>query len=79
MLLRWSLPLNALFILRRGQGLVFGSNLTSSFALDVGSGNLLWRFETGGIIDSNPIAYLSEGKQYVVIAAGHSLLVFGLD
>ena len=60
-------------------GLVFGSNLTSFFALDAASGQLLWRFETGSWIDANPITYMAEGKQYVVIAAGHALLVFGVD
>jgi alcohol dehydrogenase (cytochrome c) len=62
-----------------GGGLVFGSNLSSFFALDAASGNLLWRFETGSFISANPITYMSEGKQYVAIAAGHALLVFGLD
>jgi alcohol dehydrogenase (cytochrome c) len=60
-------------------GLVFGSNLSSFFALDAQNGALLWRFETGGNIDANPISYMSEGKQYIVIPAGHALLVFGLD
>jgi len=31
------------------------------------------------VIDANPISYMSEGKQYIAIAAGHALLVFGLD
>ena len=60
-------------------GLVFGSNLSSFFALGAKNGGLLWRFETGGGIDANPISYMSQGKQYVAIAAGHALLVFGLD
>ena len=42
-------------------------------------GALLWRFETGGGIDANPISYMSGGKQYVAIAAGHALLVFSLE
>ena len=40
---------------------------------------LLWRFETGGGIDANPISYMNAGKQYVAIAAGHALLVFSLE
>ena len=60
-------------------GLVFGSNETSFFALDAKTGGLLWRFETGGNIVANPISYMSDGKQYVAIAAKHALLVFGLD
>src|SRR5580692_872590 len=50
-------------------GLVFGSNQTSFFALDAQKGDLLWRFEAGGIINANPISFMSAGKQYVVIAA----------
>jgi alcohol dehydrogenase (cytochrome c) len=60
-------------------GLVFGSNGSSFFALDAQKGGLLWRFETGGNIDANPISFMSEGKQQVVIASGHALFVFGLD
>jgi len=60
-------------------GLVFGSSLSSFFALDAVKGGLLWRFETGSGIVANPISYMSAGKQYVAIAAGHALLVFGLD
>ena len=62
-----------------GGGLVFGSNGSSFFALDAQKGGLLWRFETGGGIDANPISYMSGGKQYVAIAAGHALLVFSLE
>src|SRR5205823_13919556 len=60
-------------------GFVFGSNGSSFFALDARKGSLLWRFETGGGIDANPVSYMSGGKQYVAIPAGHALLVFGLD
>jgi len=60
-------------------GLVFGSNLSSFFALDAQKGDLLWRFETGGNIDANPMTFLTGGKQYLVIPAGHALLVFALD
>jgi alcohol dehydrogenase (cytochrome c) len=49
------------------------------FALDAQKGELLWRFETGGGIDANPITYINAGKQYVAIAAGHALRMFSLD
>jgi alcohol dehydrogenase (cytochrome c) len=60
-------------------GLVFGSNGSSFFALNASNGDLLWRFEAGGAIIANPISFMSASKQYVVIAAGHALLVFALD
>jgi alcohol dehydrogenase (cytochrome c) len=60
-------------------GLVFGSNGSSFFALDAKEGTLKWRFEAGGGIVANPISYLSDGRQYIAIAAKHALLVFTLD
>jgi alcohol dehydrogenase (cytochrome c) len=47
-------------------------------ALDAASGAPLWRFQTGGEVWANPISYQIDGHQYVAIAAGHALLVFGL-
>jgi alcohol dehydrogenase (cytochrome c) len=49
------------------------------FALDALTGKALWRMQTGGAIWSNPISYLNEGKQYIVVSAGSSLIAFGLD
>jgi alcohol dehydrogenase (cytochrome c) len=80
--LRWEYKLHTpshAGLMSTAGGLVFGSNATSFFALDAKKGDLLWRFETGGGIDANPITYMNEGKQHVVIASGHALLVFALD
>jgi alcohol dehydrogenase (cytochrome c) len=60
-------------------GLIFGSNDSAFFALDAEKGALVWHFETGAIIDANPISYLSGGKQYVAIPSRHALLVFTVD
>ena len=49
------------------------------FALDAVTGTLLWRIQTGGEIWSNPMSYRSEGKQFIAVASGSSLMVFGLD
>ena len=48
------------------------------YALDARNGNLLWRSAVGGQITASPITYQIGGKQYVAIAAGHSLFAFGL-
>jgi alcohol dehydrogenase (cytochrome c) len=48
------------------------------FALDAESGKPLWQFQTGGAIWSNPISYQAGGRQFVAIAAGSALMVFGL-
>jgi outer membrane protein assembly factor BamB len=48
------------------------------FAADAQTGDVLWRFQTGGAVYANPITYLSEGRQFVAIAAGNSLVTFAL-
>jgi len=80
--LRWEYKLHSpshAGLMSTGGGLVFGSNASTLFALDELKGSLLWRFEAGGFIDANPITFLSEGKQFIAIPAGHALLVFSLD
>jgi alcohol dehydrogenase (cytochrome c) len=47
-------------------------------ALDARTGALLWRFTVGGETAAAPMAYQVDGRQYVAIAAGHSLFAFGL-
>ncbi len=60
-------------------GLVFsGTTEGDFFAADAETGDVLWRFQTGGRIYANPITYLSEGRQYVAIAAGSGLFNFAL-
>ena len=80
--LRWEYKLHAPShsgLMTTAGGLVFGSNGSTFFALDAQKGASVWRFETGGGIDANPMTFMNQGKQYVVIPAGHALLVFGLD
>ena len=60
-------------------GVVFSGTMEGDFfALDAWTGKVLWRFQTGGEIWANPISYRSEGKQYIAVAAGSSMMVFGL-
>ena len=33
----------------------------------------------GGPVQSNPVAYVHDGRQYLVLAAGHSLIAFSVD
>ena len=67
-------------VMATGGGLVFASAAEGDvMALDAASGKLLWRFQSGGPANSNPISYLSGGKQYIAIAMGNSLLNFALD
>jgi len=47
-------------------------------ALDARTGALLWKSSVGGQVSAAPITYEGGGKQYVAIAAGHALFVYGL-
>jgi len=47
-------------------------------ALDARTGTLLWKVSVGGQISAAPVTYELDGKQYVAIAAGHALFVYGL-
>ncbi len=61
-------------------GLVFGGTTQGEiFALDAVTGKSLWNFETGGGVWSNPVSYLSAGKQQVAIAYGHAIFAFGIE
>jgi alcohol dehydrogenase (cytochrome c) len=64
-------------ILSTAGRLIFSGTMEGDFfALDAESGKLLWRFRTGGPIWAAPISFLSEGKQYVAVAAGGALMMF---
>ena len=47
-------------------------------ALDARTGQALWRVQLGGAIMAGPMTYQVDGDQYVAVAAGHALFVFGL-
>ena len=47
-------------------------------ALDARTGALLWKTSLGGQIVNGPMTYAIDGKQYVAVISGNSLLVFGL-
>jgi alcohol dehydrogenase (cytochrome c) len=48
------------------------------YALDARNGAPLWKAPVGGPISAAPITYQLDGRQYVAIAAGHALFVYGL-
>jgi alcohol dehydrogenase (cytochrome c) len=60
-------------------GLVFtGDAHGFLMALDARTGKPLWKFQTGGPIVSGPISYRFQGKQFVAVAAGSSLISFAV-
>jgi len=67
-------------VLSTAGGLVFSGTMEGDFfAVDASTGKLLWRIQTGGAIWSNPISYLSESKQYIVVSAGTTVIAFSVD
>ena len=66
-------------LLSTAGGLVFGGTPEGNFfALDAVTGHSLWQFQTGGNIISNPMSFAVNRRQCVAIAAGSSIIVFGL-
>jgi alcohol dehydrogenase (cytochrome c) len=66
-------------ILTTGSDLLFtGGREGFFYALDARSGAMLWKAPVGGPVSAAPITYQIDGRQYVAIAAGHALFVYGL-
>lgn len=81
--IRWSTPTHtgswATGVLATAGGLVFaGVREGSLLALDDKTGKILWSYNTGGQVQSGPISYAVDGRQYVAIANTTSLTVFTL-
>ena len=66
-------------ILTTTTDLLFVGNREEHFyALHARTGDVLWRTSLGGAIANGPITYAVNGQQYVAVAAGNGLFVFGL-
>ncbi len=66
-------------ILTTASDLLFTGGREGYFqALDARTGALLAKWSVGGPVSAAPITYQVDGKQYVAIAAGHALFVYGL-
>jgi alcohol dehydrogenase (cytochrome c) len=67
-------------VMSTAAGLVFaGDNEGNFMAFDAPSGKHLWRYATGSPIwGSAPMTYMLEGRQYVVVASGTTLVSFAL-
>ena len=60
-------------------GLVFvGEDSGMFMAVDAVSGKPLWEFQTSQLWKASPMTYVFDGKQYVAVAAGQSILAFAL-
>lgn len=58
--------------------IVFGGDGETVFALDEETGSELWQFNAGGWISAPPVSFEMNGRQYLVLAAGRSILAFAL-
>jgi alcohol dehydrogenase (cytochrome c) len=66
-------------ILTTATDLLFtGSREGYFYALAAQSGDVLWRSTIGGQGANGPISYAIDGEQYVALASGNNLFVFGL-
>ena len=80
---RWEFPLHGppwAGVLSTAGGLVFGGTPEGNiFALDAATGKPLWNFQAGAPVWANPISYQFEGRQYIAITAGRTLIAFAVD
>ena len=59
--------------------LVFTGDIDGNvIALDARTGEHLWHFQTGAAINSSPMTYYLDGKQYLAVPSGGALFTFGL-
>ena len=66
-------------ILTTASDLLFTGGREGYFhALDARTGSLLWKVNLGGQIVNGPMTYQVDGKQYVAVISGNSLLTFAL-
>jgi alcohol dehydrogenase (cytochrome c) len=79
---RWRFPttdVSSSGILTTATDLLFtGSREGYFYALDARSGGLLWRTALGGQGANGPMSFAVDGAQYVAVASGNGLFVFGL-
>ena len=66
-------------VLATAGGLVFTGDAEGYLiAFEAKSGKVLWRFQAGGTIIAPPISYALDGRQYIAVAAGQTLVSFAL-
>jgi alcohol dehydrogenase (cytochrome c) len=61
-----------------GRLVFYGDGSGAFVAADARSGKLLWTFQTGMGWKAGPMTYTIRGKQYIGVAAGSTVMVFGL-
>ena len=60
-------------------GVVFGGDMDGNFfALDAKNGQRVWNYQMGAAIYASPITFVLDGRQYVLMGAGTTLVAFSL-
>jgi PQQ-dependent dehydrogenase (methanol/ethanol family) len=80
---RWDFKLNqgsfAAGVLATAGGLVFAASREGNLiALNASTGEPLWHYQTGAPIQSAPMSYSVDGRQYIAVAGDSTLFVFAL-
>ncbi len=58
--------------------IIFGAEGGALMAADAATGKPLWSFDTNQNWKASPMAYSFDGKEYIGVAAGSSVLAFGI-
>jgi alcohol dehydrogenase (cytochrome c) len=61
-----------------GGVLFFGEDSGAFAAVEARTGRPLWHFHTNQLWKASPMTYQVDEEQYVAVAAGSNVLVFGL-
>ena len=58
--------------------IVFGDDSGALAAVDAVTGARLWHFQTNVVWKASPMTYAFDGRQYIAVAAGSSIISFAL-
>ena len=81
---RWEIPdigggiLGSGLIATAGGLIFYGDGYGAFIAADATNGKLLWHFNTSQSWKGGPMTYTVDGSQYIGVAAGSTILAFGL-
>jgi glucose dehydrogenase len=65
-------------VLTTATDLLFAGQGRYFYALDARTGQVLWRTAVGGAVQTGAISYSVDGRQFIAVPAGNTLLAFSL-
>jgi alcohol dehydrogenase (cytochrome c) len=67
-------------LMATGGGLVIGGDVNGNLrAFDQDTGKVLWEINLGSPVDGFPVTYTANGKQYIAVSTGTSLVSSGVS